>query len=782
MIRDNHWYNNNEQRPWPFDDIATLVDDQGQLLDSDILADLHLTYPSDYGERAFLGSLFLGPAAVGLVIISDTGRTLASFSQARPLEAGRVYRLASQSDGAGGWVVWGGAIEDLRQRNHRFSNLAQSLLLVRTATAYRQPPVTSFGKLHASQSLTGLVRLTAGSDIAIEKTTLTIAEEEVPVILFSLSNSTDDDSRNLLDLYSGSCGGRPETKNCGDPQPIEAINTITPDCCGTIYIEMRGCAEISRVQNDTLGVVIDCGFSLADACITKKHLPDASGKLPNEYDDSCDGDHETADSTQPFVHGVITPIANTTPTTPTPTGTDNPPFEPRADLPWMESFEDGAAAEIQTILGEFTFVAGSGGSGYSLGGDIDIIIPDTASVDNSTIVFETEHGLALGDRIAISNAADSDYDGEHVVVEIPAPNMAVIDAAYTTDSSGGVWFICNGASTPTAGGSCAGTVNVTYSDGGFATFSFNQTHTFEVGHILEVAGSTEAAYNASHTTAEVLSTTIVSTDTAYTADAYGGYFVRRAARSAGRIVSIVDHGDGRTEIETSAAHSLALGDRLLVLQNSSGTANRVHTVSSTGTTTFATDIPFGEAGTGGLWILIDGPGTVGNNYATNSDRKCLAIWNGDIPNLSDWRSRFITLETVFTISNPATIAYYNGGLVFNYQDDSNFFLAELSFDSGKQLLLWQVVDGAYNLLASTATPTAAYDSRYRLTVSIDQYSALDTSGRIKVQLTGLQDGLSALIGPDLRVPTYMPDTGKVGLHGHYTTTVFEYLSVRNLER
>jgi hypothetical protein len=115
--------------------------------------------------------------------------------------------------------------------------------------------------------------------------------------------TTGSSRTNVFEAYCGPCAGRPESHTCGDPQPIEQLGGVTPDCCGNISLVFQGCATISdtnlaiEIDPETSlsigdspcqGVIIDCNLGLSDACLTPDRLPDEDGRLPNEYDDLCE--------------------------------------------------------------------------------------------------------------------------------------------------------------------------------------------------------------------------------------------------------------------------------------------------------------------------------------------------------------------------------------------------------------------------------------------------------------------------------------------------------------
>ena len=60
-IRNNHWYNLNEQRDYPVDDTASALSDDGSRLPSSLIADLRLRWPSALGRYAFISAAAVTP-------------------------------------------------------------------------------------------------------------------------------------------------------------------------------------------------------------------------------------------------------------------------------------------------------------------------------------------------------------------------------------------------------------------------------------------------------------------------------------------------------------------------------------------------------------------------------------------------------------------------------------------------------------------------------------------------------------------------------------------------
>jgi hypothetical protein len=305
-IRNLDWYNLNEQRSYPFDDTATLVDDEGVRLLHHYVADLNIRFPKSIngvsmGDRAHVSSLTVSPKVVTVIIHSSMGERLASVSISRPVDQGRHHNLDPAQPGIGGWIVFGSGLDEEEAITIQFSNSYQGLLTTKVARPYPPLAVESMAKLNTQESLTGVVKLEGGQDIEIIKSPRVILGESRPnTIVFRLDEDTTSSGEvSIYEKYAGPCGLRPESRNCENGEPIEFINTVSPDCCGNIFLEFRGCADIISVQQDLLnpmtpttgvnecGVVIDCGVGLAAACVSPDRLPDDEGNLPNEYDDNC---------------------------------------------------------------------------------------------------------------------------------------------------------------------------------------------------------------------------------------------------------------------------------------------------------------------------------------------------------------------------------------------------------------------------------------------------------------------------------------------------------------
>lgn len=302
-VRNLHWLNRNELTDYPLSDTATAISDGGVRLPTGIVSDLNIRWPELYGRYAFLSAVAVGPNLVTIVVQAAESASsvsgfapLAAVTVTRPVEEGRQYPIKPLVPGVGGWVSFGFGTKD-PVFNGRFSSPAQSLLAPRAARSYRKLPITGARTSAVGAALAGLVNLKARLPLELAKEEREIDGVLRDVIVLRLTDNTGSggfqvpDSvralvsrgdRTVFQQFAGPCDQRPESRTCGNPQPIEFINSVPPDCDGVIEIEFTGCAVPARLL-ETCGAVIDCPMGLAEAC-TPKELPDSDGRLPSEFD------------------------------------------------------------------------------------------------------------------------------------------------------------------------------------------------------------------------------------------------------------------------------------------------------------------------------------------------------------------------------------------------------------------------------------------------------------------------------------------------------------------
>ena len=68
VIRNLHWYNQNEARTYPVDETATSFTSGGDRLPSTVISDLNLRYPRTFGEFPFIGAVTVTDTLVTVMI------------------------------------------------------------------------------------------------------------------------------------------------------------------------------------------------------------------------------------------------------------------------------------------------------------------------------------------------------------------------------------------------------------------------------------------------------------------------------------------------------------------------------------------------------------------------------------------------------------------------------------------------------------------------------------------------------------------------------------------
>jgi hypothetical protein len=244
--------------------------------------------------------------------------------------------------------VFGAALEEDKLYSYRFSTSAQGLLMPHVARKYRAAPITGVSKYGSLTALTGIVRLAGGDDIEIvgeEREIDSVIRQTAVIRLKSKPEAIEEGS--IYEKYVGPCGVRPESNNCGDPAPIEFVNSVAPDCCGNVTLEFRGCADVRFIQNETCSVAIGCNFGLSEACVTPDKLPDETGRLPNEYDDLCVSE-SIFSSSDPFVAFATASTAYSR---------SPAPAEIDSRLPFVEDFSNQKINDFQIKTGKFDIIA-----------------------------------------------------------------------------------------------------------------------------------------------------------------------------------------------------------------------------------------------------------------------------------------------------------------------------------------------------------------------------------------------------------------------------------------
>jgi hypothetical protein len=347
-IRNNNWYNLNEQRDYPVDDVASALDDSGKRLPMSLITDLQLRWPKELGQYAYVSAASVTEGIVTVMLevsqtrdnTPDTSTLLAGVSIPKAeLSQRKTYSLETFRDKVGGFITFGSGVEELF--TGKFSTPNQSLLTARAARRLREPPIPTMKIAESATQLTGLINLVTTPPLQASKETRVIEGTEYDnVIVFRLAEDrATSTTESVYGLFAGPCGRRVGSRTCEDPQPIETINGILPDCDGIITIDLRGCAVVGKNVTDC-GVIIDCNLGLSDSC-DPPDLPNLqTGELPSESD--------------PIILPPVLP--------------PEPPISPDESisesaitilsLPYCDTFDDGVAYGFNLAgISDFGFIA-----------------------------------------------------------------------------------------------------------------------------------------------------------------------------------------------------------------------------------------------------------------------------------------------------------------------------------------------------------------------------------------------------------------------------------------
>lgn len=261
------FYNSNEIRAYPVDELATGIADNGQSIPKALLSDLSIAMPRSIANRAYISAVSRTTTQTFVSIsATDTDKTpLAIASWSKYDTPRKAYQLRSLRSGVGGVFVPGEWLGD-ETYNLLFSSPSQSLLLARVVFATSPIAERDYAVYYAQRALQGVVEISAQGEIEALIGTRVLNGQERKALILRL-RETGLTGNDALLQYAAS-QPRPESRTCGNPVPIETINEVRPDCCGRLFIELRGCAQPVALQNAS-GVVIDCPQTAEELCPPK---------------------------------------------------------------------------------------------------------------------------------------------------------------------------------------------------------------------------------------------------------------------------------------------------------------------------------------------------------------------------------------------------------------------------------------------------------------------------------------------------------------------------------
>lgn len=281
------WANANESRNYPFVDGASRQDASDVPMPEDLVCDINLWMPSTAGSRAFIASAVVSAQLVTITLAAapinpgDPSTPLAVVSLTKPVVRYRNYPVEAAYPGVGGWVMFGGVIDEQDDISLIFDDPEATEILPRLLRPYDDLPLVAVGKEGVSHTLQGVVGLRAGNNLEVIAATETpdgdpdyllrpsemrkAHGEYVPGMVFRVKADAQDYQK--LYSFAGKCAPRPDVQAC-PRTTIRKINGVSPDCNGNLTIEFEGGIPNGVLSDDgTLsGIVVDYVLGLADVC------------------------------------------------------------------------------------------------------------------------------------------------------------------------------------------------------------------------------------------------------------------------------------------------------------------------------------------------------------------------------------------------------------------------------------------------------------------------------------------------------------------------------------
>lgn len=283
MTTGSSWYSLHRHSCYPLLPRATGRDDLGQPLPHELLCDLRLRFAGDENEVAYISAAEVSAAGVTLLFRAQDRLLGAVTAPLSELQQGRqIFRIVPIDPETQGFAVISLRSDTPRQR-YKFSGPEQSGLLARAATPFASARRTARLVREGFVPLVGpVIYLRGEEDISITRERRLLDNEIQDAVILRLQSSGTRTSateiRNPATTYRVGCGDRPESLTCGDPVPLQQLDGVPPDCCGRVYVELRGCGEL-QPRDDGHGAVLVCDSQVESLC-PPPALPDAEGRLP----------------------------------------------------------------------------------------------------------------------------------------------------------------------------------------------------------------------------------------------------------------------------------------------------------------------------------------------------------------------------------------------------------------------------------------------------------------------------------------------------------------------
>lgn len=276
MITNIKWVNTNSLRKYPIKDTCSGVDNNGNTLPNDIIADINLIAPNTISSnpvnKIFISSVGISKNIVSVTLAIEDGSNftpIAAVSVGPSLVVGKNYQLKPLLDGVSGWISFGYGIGNTTG-NFVFSTYAQTGLLDRCVRQYKAHGVTSLSRKNKTGKLVGDIVFKSPNKNVLDISCIPSSDPEARYIngayrdcvVFKLNKAAS--GPNIYKQFIGPCDVSPDSGTCNKPV-IYTINDAVPDCSGLIHFTFM--EEVASDFGQLLYITIDGNKVYFNFCI-----------------------------------------------------------------------------------------------------------------------------------------------------------------------------------------------------------------------------------------------------------------------------------------------------------------------------------------------------------------------------------------------------------------------------------------------------------------------------------------------------------------------------------
>jgi hypothetical protein len=221
------WCNENEGRSYPLAEDSSQRSTDGQLLPTNIIADLGVLVPPQYTD-IYVSSVRVTPTLYSVCLVSSSGPLLTCVAVRPAYTPYQAVPMDPQVDDVTGWIVFGNHRTNIAKQ-YTFASAADSGLAARAVRIVDRLPVRRMLKYGGTtaQYVDQLVKLIGGNALSIYQD-----PDNASNIIFELDAATCSD-------FLGPCEVYPDAGGCA-LTPIRDISGVSADETGAITLRFTG--------------------------------------------------------------------------------------------------------------------------------------------------------------------------------------------------------------------------------------------------------------------------------------------------------------------------------------------------------------------------------------------------------------------------------------------------------------------------------------------------------------------------------------------------------------